>query len=101
MNYDLAESRPWQSPGSRPLWTDPDEDLGRERYHDLLEVALIRRQTRAGDRLSGIGTGTREILGRSGQRLEPRGNPTYTSQMCSGAARAQRPTHCKSSASGH
>ena len=48
----------WEKVGNYDRWTAAELGLYYERYHDLLDLVVVRCRVRAGDRVLDIGTGT-------------------------------------------
>lgn len=57
----------WERVGNYDRWTAAEMGLYYERYHDLLDLVVVRCQVRAGDRVLDIGTGTGELARRFAQ----------------------------------
>ncbi len=67
MNSNREEAWVWDSPGSYDTRTAAEAGLYYERYHDLLDLVVVRCQTRTGERVLDIGTGTGELARRFAQ----------------------------------
>lgn len=57
----------WDRPGNYDRWTADEVGLYYERYHDLLDLVLVRCQVKKGCRVLDIGTGTGELARRFAQ----------------------------------
>ena len=57
----------WQRVGIYDRLTSAEVGLYYERYHDLLDLVVVRCQVKAGDRVLDIGTGTGELARRFAQ----------------------------------
>lgn len=64
---DRMQSWIWNSPGNYDARTAAERGLYYERYHDLLDMVVVRCRTRAGDWVLDLGTGTGELARRLAQ----------------------------------
>lgn len=64
---DRAKSWIWKVPGSYDARTAAEWGLYYERYHDLLDMVVVRCRARADDQVLDIGTGTGELARRFAQ----------------------------------
>jgi len=67
MTADGEKSWIWEQAGDYDRWTFTERGLYYERYHDLLDLVVVRCQVRAGERVLDIGTGTGELARRFAQ----------------------------------
>ena len=67
MTENEEKSWIWQRVGMYDRLTSAEVGLYYERYHDLLDLVVVRCRTRAGDRVLDIGTGTGELARRFAQ----------------------------------
>jgi ubiquinone/menaquinone biosynthesis C-methylase UbiE len=51
----------WEEPGDYDHRTTAEAGLHYERYHDLLDLVVVRCRVKSGDRVLDIGTGTGEL----------------------------------------
>jgi len=67
MTADEEKAWIWEQVGRYDQQTSAEVGLYYERYHDLLDLVVVRCQVRAGDRVLDIGTGTGELARRFAQ----------------------------------
>jgi putative AdoMet-dependent methyltransferase len=67
MTADGEKSWIWEQAGDYDRWTFTERGLYYERYHDLLDLVVVRCQVRAGERVLDIGAGTGELARRFAQ----------------------------------
>lgn len=67
MTADGEKSWIWEQAGDYDRWTFNEWGLYYERYHDLLDLVVVRCQVRVGERVLDIGTGTGELARRFAQ----------------------------------
>ncbi len=77
----------WNRVGAYDRITSSEVGLYYERYHDLLDLVVVRCQVRAGDRVLDIGTGTGELARRFAQHRDCRVVGLDPSQVMIDAAR--------------
>jgi len=64
---DVEKTWVWEAAGNYDQITSSETGLYYERYHDLLDLVVVRCQVRSGDRVLDIGTGTGELARRFAQ----------------------------------
>ncbi|MFN2184624.1 MAG: hypothetical protein ACK2UU_11565, partial [Anaerolineae bacterium] len=64
MNSDEEKTWIWEKVGAYDRLTAAEFGIYYERYHDLLDLVVVRCQVQAGDRVLDIGTGTGELARR-------------------------------------
>jgi putative AdoMet-dependent methyltransferase len=67
MTVDQEKTWIWKQAGAYDRLTAAEISIYYERYHDLLDLVVVRCQARAGDRVLDIGTGTGELARRFAQ----------------------------------
>jgi putative AdoMet-dependent methyltransferase len=67
MTGDRDKRWVWEEAGDYDRWTASEEGLYYERYHDLLDLVVVRCKVKRGDRALDIGTGTGELARRFAQ----------------------------------
>lgn len=67
MNSDEEKTWIWEKVGAYDRLTSAEFGIYYERYHDLLDLVVVRCQVQAGDRVLDIGTGTGELARRFAQ----------------------------------
>jgi len=67
MTDDGEKTWIWEQAGNYDRWTSAERCLYYERYHDLLDLVVVRCRVKKGDRVLDIGTGTGELARRFAQ----------------------------------
>jgi len=67
MTEDRDKQWVWEQAGDYDRWTSAEWGLYYERYHDLLDLVVVRCRVKAGERVLDIGTGTGELARRFAQ----------------------------------
>lgn len=67
MSDEIEKTWIWAEAGDYDRYTSAEESIYYERYHDLLDLVVIRCQVKQGDRVLDIGTGTGELARRFAQ----------------------------------
>jgi putative AdoMet-dependent methyltransferase len=62
----------WKQAGNYDRWTSAEWGLYYERYHDLLDLVVVRCRVKKGDRVLDLGTGTGELARRFAQNRDCR-----------------------------
>ncbi len=67
MTEETEKTWIWKQAGNYDRWTSAEWGLYYERYHDLLDLVVVRCRVKKGDRVLDIGTGTGELARRFAQ----------------------------------
>ena len=67
MTQDRDKQWIWEQAGDYDRWTSAERGLYYERYHDLLDLVVVRCRVKAGYHVLDIGTGTGELARRFAQ----------------------------------